>query len=97
VRRYISSHGDLLVVRDLLLQDSPNSGTGAGDEAYAVHIPSVAYHPLSANGVNRDTHLIENVQTPGDDLIKSEWLNEGCWSIRHEKRHGRLYYVTAYA
>ena len=97
VRRYISNHGDLLVVRDLLLQDGPLGGLGAGDEAYAVHIPSIEYRFLNGNGVSRDTHLIENVQTPGDDLIKSEWLNEGCWNIRHEKRHGRLYAVTAYA
>ena len=97
VRRYISNHGDLLVVRDLLLQDGPQNGLGAGDEAYAVHIPSVSFHPLSANGINRDTHLIENIQTPGDDKITSEWLNEACWAIRHERRHGRLYDVLAYA
>lgn len=97
-KRYQTSHGDFMIVRDLLLENAPvNSATGFGDEAYAIDVESVFFVPLSGNGENRDTHLLTDVIRTGVDGYTDEWLTEAAWGFRFEKRHSRLFNVTAYA
>lgn len=96
VQRYFTTHGEFLVVRNRLMQNGVNAQGFAGD-AYAVDIASVEFAPLNGNGVNRDTHLLENVVLNGSDNFQDEWLTEGAWCIRFEKRHALLNNVTAFA
>jgi hypothetical protein len=97
--RWATNHGDLMVTRDLNLQASPitASGAGWGSEAYALDIDSIEFAPLVGNGENRDTQLLIDVVKDGADLYRDEYLTEGAWVDRFEKRHARLYGVTAYA
>jgi|SRR5690242_14257981 len=97
VKRYNTSHGDFLIIRDLLLENSPNSALGWGDEAYGLDMDSIEFAPLVGNGENRDTQLLENVVKDGSDKYSDEYLTEGAWVIRHEARHSRLYNMSAYA
>ena len=96
--RYATNHGDLMVTRDLMLQASPitSSGAGWGDEAYALDIDSIEFAPLVGNGENRDTQLLIDVIKDGADLYRDEYLTEGAWVVRFEKRHARMYGVNTY-
>jgi hypothetical protein len=96
--RYATNHGDLMVTRDLNLQNSPitSSGAGWGSEAYALDIDSIEFAPLVGNGENRDTQLLIDVVKDGADLYRDEYLTEGAWIVRFEKRHARMYGVNAY-
>lgn len=95
--RYVTNQGDFMVTRDLLLQNAPTGSTaGWGAEAYAIDIDSVEFAPLVGNGENRDTQLLIDVVKDGADLYRDEYLTEGAWVIRFEKRHARLYGVTSY-
>lgn len=95
VKRYVTDHGDFLIVRDLLLENSPNSGLGWGDEAFAVDLKSCELHPLSGNGENRDTSLLTDVIKDGTDVYADEYLGQIASVIRFEKRHARLYNCSA--
>jgi hypothetical protein len=96
--RYATNHGDLMVTRDLNLQNSPitSSGVGWGAEAYALDIDSIEFAPLVGNGKNRDTQLLIDVVKDGADLSRDEYLTEGAAVIRFEKRHARMIGVAAY-
>ncbi len=95
--RYTTNHGDFMVTRDLLLQNSTITGaSGWGNEAYAIDVDSVEFAPLAANGENRDTQLLIDVVKDGADLYRDEYLTEAACVIREEKRHARLYGVSAY-
>ncbi len=80
------------------MDDEPGAaGLGYGDEAYAIDVDSMFFAPLAGNGESSDTQLLENVIRDGTDGYSDEWLTEGAWTPRHEKRHARLYQVTAFA
>ncbi|MBW1723131.1 MAG: DUF5309 family protein [Deltaproteobacteria bacterium] len=57
----------------------------------------IIYRPLKGNGVNRDTKLLKNRQTAGEDKTTDEYLTEAGLEIQHEKVHGLLTNVNAYS
>jgi hypothetical protein len=98
VSRYVTSHGDFMVTRDLMLQNAPTTAAaGWGGEAYALDIDSIEFAALSGNGENRDTQLLVDVVKDGADLYKDEYLTEAAWVVRFEKRHARLYGCVTYS
>lgn len=97
VKRYHSTHGDFMLVRDLMLDDGPLGSLGFGDEAYAVDPNSIELAPLAGNGENRDTQLLLDVVKDGSDKYADEYLNESASVVRFESRHSRLYNCRAYA
>ena len=98
VSRYVTSHGDFMITRDLNLANAPTAAAaGWGGEAYALDIDSIEFAPLVGNGENRDTQLLIDVVKTGIDQYSDEYLTEGSWVVRFEKRHGRLFGVGAYA
>lgn len=96
-KRYVSTHGEFMIIRDLLLEDGPAGGLGWGDEAYALDMNSIYFCPLSGNGENRDTHLLTDVVKAGADSYSDEYITEGAWAIRFEQRHARLYNARNYS
>lgn len=98
VSRYVTSHGDFMITRDLNLANAPTTAAaGWGGEAYALDIDSIEFAPLVGNGENRDTQLLIDVVKTGIDQYSDEYLTEGSWVVRFEKRHARLFGVSAYA
>lgn len=77
----------------------PSGGNNFSDEAYAIDLPSVEMRYLSGGGDNLigDTKLYENVVQDGSTVRSDEYRTQAGWGIRHEKKHGRLYDVSAYA
>ncbi len=78
VQRYFTTHGELLIVRNRLMAAGTNSQGFQGD-CYALDLASIEFAPLNGNGINRDTHLLENVVLTGADLFQDEWLTEGAY------------------
>lgn len=86
--QYLSSHGELIVVKHHLLE-----GTTYGGYGLAVDMDYIKFRPLQT----RDTVLSTNIQTPGADQIIDEYLTEVGLELNAEKAHGILYGVTSYS
>jgi hypothetical protein len=52
-----------------------------------VDMAQVAYRPLVGNGVNRDTHVITNVQQADEDLRKDMILTEAGLEVSLPETH----------
>lgn len=74
--RYISAHGDLLIVRSKVLTNY-YSGWGI-----VVDIDKVEYKPL------RDTILKRNIQPDDEDAIRDEYFTEATLKVENEECHG---------
>ena len=74
-------HGDLSLVKEPLFRGFSS--------AYMciVDMNQVAYRPLVGNGLNRDTHIITNVQQADEDLRKDMILTEAGLEISLPETH----------
>lgn len=89
VNRYISSHGEFMIVKDRLLENGPG-GTGYGGYALALDPTALAFRFLRG----RNTKLRLDVQAPGDDKFTDEYLSEAGLEFKSPALHGRLKGVT---
>ena len=80
-------HGSLSVVKEPLFR-----GIGAG-HLLLVDMNHVAYRPLAGNGLNRDTHIITNVQQADEDLRKDMIITEAGLEVSIPETH-MLYSFT---
>ena len=80
-------HGDLSVVAEPMFR-----GIASGYMCL-VDLDHVAYRPLVGNGLNRDTHIITNVQQADEDLRKDMILTEAGLEITIPETHA-LYSFT---
>ena len=80
-------HGDLSIVAEPLFR-----GIASGYMAL-VDLDQVAYRPLVGNGLNRDTHIITNVQQADEDLRKDMIVTEAGLEITIPETHA-LYSFT---
>ena len=74
-------HGDLSVVQEPMFR-----GIASGYMCL-VDLDHVAYRPLVGNGLNRDTHIITNVQQADEDLRKDMILTEAGLEITIPETH----------
>ena len=74
-------HGDLNLVKEPLFRQFSSA------YMMIVDMGQVAYRPLVGNGVNRDTHIITNVQQADEDLRKDMILTEAGLEITLPETH----------
>ena len=74
-------HGDLSMIAEPMFR-----GIASGYLAL-VDLDHVAYRPLVGNGLNRDTHVITNVQQADEDLRKDMILTEAGLEITIPETH----------
>ena len=74
-------HGSLGVVKEPLFRGLSNSFM------CLVDMSKVSYRPLVGNGLNRDTHIISNVQQADEDLRKDMILTEAGLEISLPESH----------
>ena len=80
-------HGNMSVVKEPLFR-------GIGAEHLAlIDLGQVAYRPLVGNGLNRDTHIITNVQQADEDLRKDMIVTEAGLEVTLPETH-MLYAFT---
>ena len=80
-------HGDLSLIAEPMFR-----GIASGYLAL-IDLDHVAYRPLVGNGLNRDTHVITNVQQADEDLRKDMILTEAGLEITIPETHC-LYSMT---
>ena len=80
-------HGDLSVVREPLFRGM------SGGFMLLADMGQLAYRPLVGNGLNRDTHVITNVQQADEDLRKDMILTECGLEVTIPETH-MLYSFT---
>lgn len=88
VKRIMTSHGDFLVVRHKQFNEM-----GLAGYAIALDMQDVRYRFL--NG--RDTMFEPDIQQPGDDILKDQYLTECSLEFPLEERSGVLKGVTGFA
>ena len=74
-------HGDLTLVKEPLFRGF------AAPYMCLVDLDNVAYRPLIGNGVNRDTHIMTNVQAADEDLRKDMILTEAGLEVSLPEAH----------
>tara|TARA_A100001011_G_scaffold374963_1_gene435987 strand:- start:316 stop:1701 length:1386 start_codon:yes stop_codon:yes gene_type:complete len=74
-------HGDLNLVKEPLFRQFSSA------YMMIVDMQQVAYRPLSGNGINRDTHIITNVQQADEDLRKDMIVTEAGLEITLPESH----------
>ena len=74
-------HGDLSIVREPLFRGM------SGGFLLLADMSQLAYRPLVGNGLNRDTHIITNVQQADEDLRKDMILTEAGLEITIPETH----------
>ena len=78
-------HGDISMVKEPLFR-----GNAAGFLAL-VDLDHVSYRPLVGNGMNRDTHIITNVQQADEDLRKDMILTEAGLEVSLPETHALIH------
>ena len=84
VTRVNTLYGDLHLVEQPLFRGMWE------DYAIMIDLKNVAYRPLAANGVSRDTHIITNVQNNNVDGRKDQVLTEAGLEISLPETHTLL-------
>ena len=74
-------HGSIGVVKEPLFRGLANGFM------CLVDMSKVSYRPLVGNGLNRDTHIISNVQQADEDLRKDMILTEAGLEITLPESH----------
>ena len=75
-------HGSLQLVKEPLFR-----GVSSGFMLLC-DMSTIAYRPLVGNGVNRDTHIITNVQNADEDLRKDMIITEAGLEVSLPETHG---------
>lgn len=88
VKRVMTSHGDLLVVRHKQFNDM-----GLAGYAVALDMADVKYRFLQG----RDTSFEPDIQQPGDDVMTDQYLTECGLEFPLEERSGVLKGITGFA
>ena len=84
ITRIETVHGDISLVKEPLFR-----GMAAGFLCM-VDLDHVSYRPLVGNGVNRDTHIMTNVQAADEDLRKDMILTEAGLEVSLPETHALI-------
>lgn len=92
ITQLISPHGSVNLVKEILLEHagSVSSTSYFGGYAYAIELEDVVYRFLQ----NRDVQMETDIQLPGDDLYKDQYIGEVGMEFHNEQKHGVLTGVT---
>ena len=92
ISQYLSPHGTVNIVKDVLLENAGVVSNTAfyGGYAFGVMLEEIVYRYLQ----NRDISLETDIQLPGDDSYKDQYICEVGCEFHLEKAHGKLTGVT---
>ena len=97
IKKIVSNHGTYMIANNFRMEAGIAGAAGFNDELYLIDLPSVTMRYLAGNCKNLNTKLYENVIQDGSARTVDEYRSMVGWQIRHEKKHGRGYNVTAFA
>jgi len=93
ISQYTSPHGTINLVKELMLENAGgvSSTSNYGGYAFAVELEDVIYRYLQ----NRDVQMETEIQHPGDDYYKDQYICEVSMEFHNEQKHGVLTGVTS--
>jgi hypothetical protein len=93
ISQYLSPHGTVNLVKELMLENAGGvaSTSNYGGYAYAIELEDVVYRYLQ----NRDVTMETDIQNPGDDFFKDQYICEVGMEFHHEEKHGKLTGVSS--
>jgi len=93
ISQYLSPHGTVNLVKELMLENAGGvSNTGFyGGYAFAIELEDCVYRYLQ----NRDVTMETDIQNPGDDFYKDQYICEVGMEFHNEQKHGMLTGVTS--
>lgn len=92
ITQYLSPHGTVNIVKDVILENLgvvSNTAYYAG-YSFAVELDDVIYRYLQ----NRDIQMETDIQHPGDDSYKDQYICEVGMELHNQEKHGKLFNVT---
>jgi hypothetical protein len=97
ITQYLSPHGSINLVKDVILEHFASGYPAAwgstsyfGGYAYALELENLAYRYLQ----NRDVQMETDIQLPGDDSYKDQYICEVGLEFRQERTMGKVYGIT---
>lgn len=92
ITQYLSPHGTINLVKEILLENAGviSNTSYFGGYAYAIELEDVVYRYLQ----NRDVMMETDIQLPGDDSYKDQYICEVGMEFHNESKHGELTGVT---
>jgi hypothetical protein len=93
ISQYLSPHGTVNLVKELMLENAGgvSSTSNYGGYAFAIELEDVTYRYLA----NRDVTMETDIQNPGDDFYKDQYICEVGMEFHNEQKHGKLTGVTS--
>jgi hypothetical protein len=70
---------------------------GFNGEFYLIDLPSVIFRYLNGNGKSMNTRLYEDIVKDGSDKTVDEFKSIVGWQVKFEKKHARMFNVSAFA
>ena len=93
ITQYLSPHGSVNLVKDVMLEYIDISNTSYyGGYAFAIELEDCVYRYLQT----RDIQMETDIQAPGDDSYKDQYICEVGMEFHNEKKHGTLTGVTGW-
>lgn len=92
ITQYLSPHGTVNLVKDYMLENAGSvSNTSLyGGYAFALKLDDMVYRYLQ----NRDVTMEADIQHPGDDFVKDQYLCEVGMEFHNQDKHGMLTGIT---
>jgi hypothetical protein len=90
IREFVTTHGTLNIVKHRLLESGVSGTVGYGGLARGGDPNQHMDRPVG----HRDTKLLFDIGTPGDDSVTDEYMTEVGWQVELPKVHGWLKGVT---
>jgi hypothetical protein len=102
ITRVQTGHGIWILVRDWMLENGAGSTLNGFDGwAFSLQMEDIFYRYLENNGINRDTHIIEDKfgtgSNSGRDGVVDEILAECGLQVQQEKHHAKLFNAVDYS
>ena len=92
IAQYLSPHGTLNLIKDYMLENAGSVSNTAlyGGYAFALKLDEMVYRFLQ----NRDVTMEADIQHPGDDFVKDQYICEMGFEFHNEEKNGVLTGVT---
>jgi hypothetical protein len=100
IAQYLSPHGTLNLIKDYMLENASTVGNITvggvssisyfGGDAFALKLDELVYRYLQ----NRDVVMEADIQHPGDDFVKDQYICEVGLEFHNEQKHGIITGVT---
>jgi len=90
IMQIVSPHGNLNLVTHWLLE-----GTVFANQIWVADLANVGYRYLHGDNGSRDTKVRQEIQAPGADSRKDEYLTECGFKFAQPLTHGKLINITS--